>query len=185
MHHALGSECVPTGMEGESKGLISHVLLSAPASAPLACFSIITWRLPFSSQAHRHNCSIRMGLPRSRPTQSHPTHPYPLPTRIPSGFPTIKLFRSGSSISFDGSRDAEAIKRFALDSLPTSQLSSLSARRPESVETFLQKECVKGWGACILVMHREINTPDWLKVLSYSVRMAAGPHWGPQRWVVW
>ena len=90
-----------------------------------------------------------------------------------TSFPTVKLFRGGASLAYDGGRDLEGYKRFALDNLPTSQLSSLSARRPESVDAMLQRpESVKPgtWNAAVVVIHREVNTPDWLKVLSYSLR---------------
>jgi len=100
-----------------------------------------------------------------------------------TSFPLIKLFRGASSLALDGAaeRSPEALRRWVLDNLPTSQLAPLSPRRPETLDAWIAGACAagvaagaeqggEGAGACVVAFHREPATPAWLKALSFAQR---------------
>ena len=90
-----------------------------------------------------------------------------------TSYPTLKLLRGGTSVALDAERTLEGMKRWVLDNLPTSHIASLSARRPETVDKFLGADGAGRAGAAgagVVVLHRDFNTPDWLKVLAFKLR---------------
>ena len=98
--------------------------------------------------------------------------------------PTIKVFRGGASVAYDGNADRsrDALRAWALEQLPGSALTPLSARRPETLDAFLAGPCAKarakaadsaGGGACFVVCHKDSEaTPNWLKALAFGHRGA-------------
>jgi hypothetical protein len=114
-----------------------------------------------------------------------------------NSFPTIKLLRGGASVAYDGTaeRTRDALRTWALDLLPTAQITPLSARRPDTLDAFIAGPCAKARaraaaaagadgttgadadadaGGCFVVCHKDSEaTPAWLKALSFGVRGSA------------
>lgn len=87
-----------------------------------------------------------------------------------AAYPSIKLFRGGGSVSYDGERgSAQPIATWAYDALPTAQLGHLSPRRPETLDAFLGGPC-GARAACVLLFHADPVTPAWVKTLSFAHR---------------
>jgi len=93
-----------------------------------------------------------------------------------NSFPLIKIFRGGNSVAMDGTagRDRDSLWNWAHDQLPSTQLTPLSPRRPETLDAWLAGPCaqpaVVDGGACVLFMHRDAVTQAWLKSLSFFWR---------------
>jgi hypothetical protein len=117
-----------------------------------------------------------------------------------NSFPTIKLLRGGASVAYDGTaeRSLDALRTWALDLLPSAQITPLSARRPDTLDAFIAGPCAKARaraaaaaaaagadggadaaadadaGGCFVVCHKDGEaTPAWLKALSFGVRATA------------
>ena len=86
-----------------------------------------------------------------------------------ASYPTLRLLRGGSGVAFNGERTAEAMAAWALDTLPTSHVSHLSHRRPETLASFLNGPCAAK-PACVIVLHSAAEAPAWLKASTFAAR---------------
>jgi protein disulfide-isomerase-like protein len=85
-------------------------------------------------------------------------------------YPTIKMKKGGVSTPYDGERDLSAMKTWALEKLP---VNVVNLRRPESLTSFLEKDCADAKkaaadGVCLVFFSADTETPAWLKVLAHA-----------------
>lgn len=85
-------------------------------------------------------------------------------------FPTLKMYRGGSSVQFDGGeRELGQLKAWALENMPLSQMTYL--RREEAAEDYLGTKCKKAeWNACAIYFTEDVETLPVIKAVSFYAR---------------